>query len=455
MRIIRAANDARGCATRRALASTMLNIEHGARVVSDTGEQLKQRLPGFNSVTVTPLTDDAPDLTYQIRPTVGIVFYAPCPGFDGRELLEEMATMLEDHGHSHLSQSHRVIEATPSLLLYHHGRVDEDSKIVDYPRRAYSKRHEASTYPARMFIEARPEDDELPTYISHRAAFTWVFMNVAPIVDVVEVSSMKVFNAQIASVVYDAATVLALADRTVCFSLSSSTDLCIPPLAADLREAINTLKGLPSHKRIAILADPEEEKELVLLRAAEHVLCWAGHRTALGDYPLLQGQTENHRVDCFVCEMPVWGEYFVVRGLRWPNRKGKAGIDGDLDRTELKAGEVIIPDNEPFYACRYCFQRFPACFGQHFAGAQIARAHSGLSQAQALEGDARYQKLIPLLQAGPPAIVKEGGIRVGRSFLLLAMSEYPKEMDILRDPDLITLKLPPVCYDEVIVSERD
>lgn len=442
MRIIHAPDDKKGCMTRRVLAATMLNIEHGARVVSDAGEPLARQLPGFNNVLVPPLTDGAPAVTYHVRPAVGIVFHTPCSGFDQRELLEEMAAQLGAHGRSHLTRGHRVVKATPSALLYHHGRVADVDRVIASPRRHAAGEAAAPTYPARMFIEAPAGEAELPSHISYRAAFTWIFMSLAPMINVVEVTGMKVFNAQVASVVYDAARVLSVADRAVRYSLSSA-DLCIPALAPGLRAAMATLE----QRGLAILVDPEE-RELVLL-SPDHTLCCAERTTVLGSYPLQPGKKAGE--SCFTCEMPTWGEYLSVRGLRWP---GGRGLDGELEEREepeLKRGEPVRGEDAPLHACRYCFRGFPVCFDQHFAGAQITRVDSGLTQAQALAGDATYRKLLPLLRAGRPEIIREGGFRVGSAMLLLATSKYPKETDFLRDSELVGLGLPPVCYKKIVV----
>jgi hypothetical protein len=315
--------EARASALQR-LARLMLNIEHGARVYEwgpGSGSEADPAPAGFLEIAVEGVTLGAPPVVAAYRPTVGVVFLCPAPGFDATEVVRALRELLAREGEGHLL-GELTVEVAPHAEVRHRGRIYPMTEEVELRRAPHQARGWAPTarYPSRHLYcgSARGPEEPLPPHFSVRAAFTWVFLPAAAALRLERgIDGMAAFNALAASILFDP---LRLPEEEPAAPLYAGVaeHLGVPPLPPEVAQAQREAPPAPPPFLIYVEGSSgcgvprEPHFEVAAAELAPYLPAW-GAETPLPTWggsfgSLALGESQA----CSACGLPLWGSFVAV-----------------------------------------------------------------------------------------------------------------------------------------------
>ena len=441
MRVI--ANTSGAVEAEQRLVATMVNIEHGALVVDDRGEPLGAGPPQpYPTLRVEPLTAGGLPLVYRLKPAVGVVFYTAGAGFQIGPFVHRVQAALARHGYGHLL-AHRATSASPCVTVRTHRSppaLDEVTSVVG-PRKPYGRgggdrpEQQPDRQPARLLLYTPAHCEELPDQVSHRAGFTWVFTSIGAIAGLARVEGPAALNALMASVLYDDAGLVRLANNSTVHLLPAAA-VALPALPAAIRgldpKALASLgvlgptaqaprlggaravfvitrrgTGVASHRSLELsYAIPGPLTGVTYL--ARNVT-WESLRPSCAERAKAPGEGASSSgaeaagagLKCPLCTTPLWGDVFAldnplmpappVAGANPPNPPLDGSWGAPLAYDVVGPGEPVL-EGRALVICRFCARNLCPKVGAHLSCA-IYRSRVGRTHDEAFAGHA----LEPLL----------------------------------------------------------
>lgn len=379
------------------LVSTMINIERGALTVGDRGEPLPAPHAAYPTLEVKPVTKRGLPTVYHLKPTVGIVFYTAGTGFHIPSFVARLRTGLAKHGYEHLI-AYRTTAITPCATIKKIPDLQADTTIIG-PRKPYKKGKIDSSagLPARLMLFTPPLHEELPTHVSYRAGFTWVFMSIGAIVDMQMVGGAPALNALMASALYDDAGLIRLENDAIIHKLSS-TDIITPALPPAIQKAVD----FGFNSTVVVVTRKGATRTLELSGSVP--IDDAGITRVVGEVPWSTLKTCNEEakdMSCPMCMAPLWGEVYAIVDPHMP--RGNE-LDGTWQFTPfdgIPPGASIL-EGRSVVVCKYCARRLCAGLPGHLQ-CTVVRTRVACTHDQAWE-KSRHKFLLALTQAGTAGV---------------------------------------------------
>lgn len=406
----------------RRLVSTMINIERGALTVSDDGEALPLPHTPYPTIEVKPTTKRGLPVSYHLKPTVGVVYYTAGSGFQIQSFIDRVSKGLGQYGYGHLT-SYRAITVSPCAIVKNTLELDECTAVVG-PRRPYRKGKGGIKPSARLILFTDPSCEDVPSHISYRAAFTWVFTSIVPLLSIRGgPRSAAELNAIMSSVVYDDAGLVKLDNGKIVYEFTKD-DLTIPKLPEELLKVGEV--GLSTVAVIVTRAGGKLSLELSgcipssdagITRVAKTVP-WdtsfesldpltdsasaspsASSALPTAADPLTTNASDEHKetiLSCHMCSTPLWGEVYILDNPKMPTGRE---LDGAWPAFApfggIKGGEPMLQGNSSCI-CKYCARKLCASVATHL-DCKVLRSHLKITHNEAFGSATPWKFLVPLI----------------------------------------------------------
>jgi hypothetical protein len=405
MRIIR--NTSGAAEAEQRLVATMINIERGALTVDDRGAPLPAPHAPFPTYVSEPVTKRGLPVTYHLRPSVGIVFYTAGAGFQISTFVNHIQAALHKYEYDHLT-THRAVALTPCATIKKAPELEGATHVAG-PRKPYKKAKAMEGLPARLLLFTPALFEEVPSHVSYRAAFTWVFMAIGAIVGK-SVRNASMLNALMASALYDDAGLIKLTNNAIVHDLKPS-DIAIPVIGASLQKAVDSSFALTSTVVVVTRkgaghalelsgcvpnSDTQHNGYSVVTRAAK-VVPWSALQIC---------NQELNDLSCPVCRAPLWGDVYAIVDPRMPK-------DGDIDGTwsftpfdGLGYGDSIL-EGRAVAVCKYCVRNLCGSMADHLQ-CSVVRTSVPRTHDEAF-GEGTRKDLLALTRAGADGVTPVPG----------------------------------------------
>lgn len=404
------------------IAASMICLEAGAEIVDDTGERIAGPHKKYPMIAVPPTTKKGVGFSVHYKPSVGILFYSATHDFDLKKFVTRVSDRMHSIGDSHLNTS-RAISAAPCAILRKTeviasrqcveivSSIDDVKRILTKRKPALERKRRTGRRRAHSPVDAAPETQKytrkiivlpptfqhyLPMFSNtHGSVFTWFVMNGSAALSLLSKSPgrhINCVNAMIASVFADFGKVF------------------------DIRQCMETMKIPPLRRKYYQRPDPWEKgdqkgekkdgrkddeiplliktvsKEAILVNIDSEEMTVVGSRNNFikiqtenklpaarrGDWKDLDVVSDEkngiHR--CFLCDIPLWGNVFVVHGA--------------------KPTEVMDPiiGQRGIAVCKFCNDNLVRASGLKYT---LYKVKLPQTQIQALEAS-EYRDYVPILK---------------------------------------------------------
>lgn len=433
----------------KALAAMMLNVELGATVFApDLGRLPETERAPTLVLEIPARVEGRPPVDMTCTPSVGVVYCSREGRRPVSEIVNGVAPLLEKES-AHLGRA-LAVGASPNTLV-EGGPGPRACQYVQGPLKMTHFHDQEMLWVRRRIIYMDSGVYVAPPNTSWRAGFTWVFMGIgAPLAfSGGGVSSNSVFNALVAGLVFDEATLTRFKPGPPVFEVRSQ-DFVRPPATAWAQELQSEIRS--ECKRGALVLRVGQDGTVLGLSADRPPSGRPPPRVegeeAWGSKPLYQAALQQSSPRCLVCDAYLHGQAYVLRDVGFPSatvvhtRLCLRFLSTELSGQDSVLGEFGVG------VCRECYTIVPECFGGHSRGtwwhtrlslsqqeAYTAAGRPRLGEVMGRKGllgrDIKGQYLvIPDTVVLIPAPKRAGGADIGPNAAILAALGRPKILDL-------------------------